>query len=813
MPQPLLMRRATRTLFFIAVVAVLMNGAPTTILRAQTTPQVTQQSTMEDSRGKDFWLAFPQNAILEADSKTLSLKLFITSDHATDGVVSVPGLSERKPFHLNPYEVVMIDIDSVVQLLVSEQVQKLGVHVEADNDVAVFGLSHRPASTDSYLAYPVKVLGTTYRAVGYSPLLNGGESFTAECAIVATEDHTIVTMTLNADTKGGHKKGETFSVSLNQGETYLVQGSPLADHPSDLTGSLVTATKPIGFLVGHTCAQVPPDVTFCNQLLEMEPPVPSWGRQFYIGRFQGKTQYAMRVIASEDHTQVFVNNKLVTTLAAGAFYENNHLVDNSFVTTSAPVLIAEYAQGSDADSIKVGDPMMMLITPTEQFLNYYRFATPINGDWHHYINLVVPLDAEASLRIDGRPVPLRYFKTIGISHFGIAQYEVGFGSHAVSCDKPFGLYSYGFGEFADNFDSYGNDGGQLVKTVPLTADTARPLLELLSDDASRSLALIARDDRLFDVGMAAITVTDSDNFKTEEFPRFDLGTPEIPLLFHVRDSGSCGFLSLQLADAAGNLSYWVICRTLTGARWTYTITESRDNICPSCRQTTVQFIATPSLTVSDVTFNTPSYLIGPGPFNQFSTQLSGGFQGLYIFPIDKTIQLAGGIGFANFSGSAINTHSTFVPDSIEYGDTAGSRLSKLIEQYQTEASLSYLTLNGGVYYYVVPDKFYIYTGLAAGFLISNSFIETRSIIFPTTLEDSTGRSTGSRSVTVASGSFPDPVTFTIALELSPGFEFKLSQNIELLAGLSMDLPLFNVVKDLDWHLTSFGARIGLQYRY
>ncbi len=769
---------------------------------------------MQDSRGKDFWLAFPQNAILEADSRTLTLKLFITSDRATNGFVSVPGLGERKPFHLNPSEIATIDIDSVAQLLVSEQVQKLGVHVEADNDVAVFGLSHRPASTDSYLAYPVKVLGTTYRAVGYYALQDAGApNYTTEVAMVATADHTVVTMTLNADTKGGHRKGETFSVSLNQGETYLVQGSPVAGHTSDLTGSLVTSTKPIGFFIGHTCAQVPTDVQFCNQLLEMEPPVPSWGRQFYVGRFEGKGQYAMRVIASEDNTEVFVNNKRVAKLAAGGFYENNHLTDNSFVTASAPVLIAEYSQGSTADSIQVGDPMMMLITPTEQFLNYYRFATPINGSWHHYINLVVPLDAESSLRVDGRSVPIRYFKNIGISRYGIAQYEVGFGSHAISCDQPFGLYSYGFGVGEDNFDSYGNDGGQLVKTVPITPDTARPILELRSDDGSRSLTLIARDDRLFDAGLASITVLDSDNFRTDDFPKFDAGTPEIPLLFRIRDTGSCGFMSIRLADAAGNISYWVICRTSYGARWVYMLSEGRDDICPSCRKTTVQFIAEPALTVSNVTFNTPSYLKGPGPFNQFSTQLSGGFQGFYIFPIDKSIQIAGGVGFANFSGSAINTHSTFVPDSIEYGDTAGSKLSKLIEQYQAEASLSYLTLNGGVYYYAVPDKFYIFAGLAAGFLVSNSYVETRNIIFPTTLEDSTGRSTGSRSVTVASGAFPDPVTFTIALELSPGFEFKLSQNIELLAGAYMNLPLFDAVKDLDWHLTSFGARIGIQYRY
>ena len=593
----------------------------------------------------------------------------------------------------------------------------------------------------------------------------------------------------------------------------MVHGNTSSGRKSDVTGTLVTSNKPVGFFIGHSCAQVPPDVMYCNQLVEMEPPIPSWGRQFYVPRFELKTEYAMRVIASEDNTQVFVNNKLVAKLQAGSFYENNHMTDNALVTASSPVLVAQYSQGSEADSAKIGDPFMLLITPTEQFLNYYRFATPISGDWHHYINLAVPLDAEGSLRVDGRPVPLRYFHTIGISRYGVAQYEISFGSHAVSCDKPFGLYSYGFGVGVDNYDAYGNDGGQLVETVPIVPDTARPILELVSDDASRSLALVARDDRLFDVGLASIVVIDSQNFQSPvSVPKFDVGTPEVPLLFHIRDTSSCGFMSIKLADAAGNVSYWVICRTSEGARWVYTLTEGRENICPSCRSWTVQFISTPSLTVSDVTFQTPDYLKGTNTFDQFSTRLSGGFQGVYLYTLNKEVQLAGGIGYSNFTGAAIGTHSTFVSDSILYGDTAGARKSKLIENFTTEASLDYLTLNGGVYYYPIPEKLYLYAGLAAGFLISGSFVETSEIVFPATLVDSTGRSTGARSLTLASGSLPHPTVFHIALELSPGVQFKLNRQFSLLAGAYMNLPFFDAVKDLNWHLTTFGARIGLQYR-
>src|SRR5439155_1764710 len=154
-----------------------------------------------------------------------------------------------------------------------------------------------------------------------------------------------------------------------------------------------------------------------------------------------------------------------------------------------------------------------------------------------------------------------------------------------------------------------------------------------------SLALIARDDRLFDAGLASIIVIDSDNFRTAgAIPKFDVGAPEVPMTFRVRDTGSCGFLSMKLADAAGNISYWVICRTNDGARWYYSLREGRDNICPSCRAWTAQFITIPAFTISDVTFSSPPYLNGPLTFNEFSPRLSGGFQGLYIYPFDKEIQ-------------------------------------------------------------------------------------------------------------------------------------------------------------------------------
>ncbi|HET6510866.1 MAG TPA: IgGFc-binding protein, partial [Candidatus Kapabacteria bacterium] len=224
-----------------------------------------------ESRGKDFWLCFPQNARFEIG--LINLRLYITGDRNTRGVVTIPGLNFRKEFVVPAQQIIQVDLDSAVQITLSERVMDLGVHVEAENPIAVFGLSNRKASTDSYLALPTDVLGTTYRAMGYhAPTAD--PTFATQFNIVATEDNTSVMITLTGDTKGGRKAGETFAIQLNKGQVYGVQGGYAPNRRGDLTGSLVNSNKPIGFFVGHACAQVPAEFNFCDQLLEMSPPIP-----------------------------------------------------------------------------------------------------------------------------------------------------------------------------------------------------------------------------------------------------------------------------------------------------------------------------------------------------------------------------------------------------------------------------------------------------------------------------------------------------------------------------------------------------------
>jgi hypothetical protein len=82
-------------------------------------------------------------------------------------------------------------------------------------------------------------------------------------------------------------------------------------------------------------------------------------------------------LASQDSTKVFEDTTLIAVLKRGEFIQRNSR-KNIQITSDKPVLVAQYSQGmSNGDN--VGDPMMILISPVQQYLKRYRFATPING--------------------------------------------------------------------------------------------------------------------------------------------------------------------------------------------------------------------------------------------------------------------------------------------------------------------------------------------------------------------------------------------------------------------------------------------------
>ncbi len=419
-------------------------------------------------RGHDFWICFPQNAVIEQDH-ILSFSLYIASENRANGTIDNLFDSTKEHFTVESGASIERDIDTEIEICSSERTQHNAIHITTDQDISLYVVDHRPASTDSYMAIPTELLGKEYAVAGYTTLVdihNISGSFTSQATVAGTEDNTLVTIHLSGTTRNGLPKGRTLYFPLNRGETFQIQGG---FDDGDLTGSTVSATKPIAFFTGHSCAQVPASVTFCDMLLEMEPPANDWGTSFLLTSFIGKNYFVARVIANADSTQITIGGTKTATINRGEFYEIDTFYHDAIITTSKPALVAQYCTSSYADTVKIGDPFMLIAVPNDRFIAEVTTASVVDTRFRHYLNVVVPDSGRKLLTIDGLPLAAETFPQVGISilsertlpqaHASVYSLQVPPGRHLLRSAAPIAVYSYGFGTDNNNFDSYGHACG------------------------------------------------------------------------------------------------------------------------------------------------------------------------------------------------------------------------------------------------------------------------------------------------------------------------------------------------------------------
>lgn len=400
-----------------------------------------------DSNGKVFSISVDYGA--DTEDKSLTLELFISSSTDNKVILENKALNYYREVSIKAGTVEKIDIEPSFQITKDNHNVPLSLHISSEKPITVNGLNRRFQTTDSFTALPIECLGTEYMVMcSYE-----SDHLLSQFAIISTEDDNEIQLCHQQNNEIKEK------IKLNKGEVYQISASVINSDfmrsTADLTGTLIKSTKKIAVFSGHQCAYIPDKTIACNHLVEQIPPVNSWGNKFYVGAMAKRSKYTLRVLASDDNTDIIINSEKVTTLNKGQFYENHKSGDNIVIETSKPALVAQFSQGfRNGDSI--GDPMMMLIRSVKDFRKSYRFATPIQGNWNHYINVTIPKDAVSNLTIDGIKVESNLFKPYKDSAYLIGQIQIQYGTHLIECNLPFGICSYGFGFGDDSYDAYGN---------------------------------------------------------------------------------------------------------------------------------------------------------------------------------------------------------------------------------------------------------------------------------------------------------------------------------------------------------------------
>jgi hypothetical protein len=358
-------------------------------------------------------------------------------------------------------------------------------------------------SNDASLLIPATSYGLEYLVLGwpqqhqmFNPNTQMIQSFPEEpnraaVAVMATQSATTVTVTPTCKTQAGGglqnmQAGKKYQYVLEPFQILNIKSDQL---DGDLSGTRITADKPIGVFTSSDCAFA--DIhCCCDHLEEQLAPINTWGTR-YVGTKswpRGVESDYWRVMAAEDGTKVTFDPAVVgpQTLQSGQVFELKTTQD-FVVTGDKPIVLMQVLAGAweipgdpswtcttDPDCFDgytcdwffgqcnapqcpfsgscpkghtcvpdsnfcepIGDPLMIFAAPVEQFRSDYVFLTP-NNYLEDYINVIALPGATVTL--DDQPIAGGKFVAFGSQGYQVARLPVQDGVHKLHSESAGGSH-------------------------------------------------------------------------------------------------------------------------------------------------------------------------------------------------------------------------------------------------------------------------------------------------------------------------------------------------------------------------------------
>lgn len=421
-----------------------------------------------DNKGKDFIMAFLPNFT------SPTVELHLTSDVATTVTVEYPLNSPSfvLPVAVNPGSITIVNVPAAsAQSWSANNVLNNCVHAYANDEFVCYMVNRAPATSDAALALPVEILNTEYIAVTYyAVLFNNVDS---EIAIFAAYDNTTVTIT-PSNNMVGHPAGVPFNVVLNKGEGYFNTGL-VAGAAGDLTGTIITSTKPIGLTNGNNCANIPLGTAYCDHIFEMAQPTQTWGKKAMAANLPHRGEGSVyRIVASQDNTNISLDGVFQATINKGAFIETNIIPGNHVFDANNPIFVTQFMTGVTRPlTDNLGDPAQGNVIPAEQYLSNYTFSTVGNNQFvENFVTIIAEnADVGVSMQLDGSTIPAGNFSPIPGTNYSAAVLQIGSGTHTTSSAGKHGITVEGL----NLADSYLYPGGGLFQFINPVGDANPPV--------------------------------------------------------------------------------------------------------------------------------------------------------------------------------------------------------------------------------------------------------------------------------------------------------------------------------------------------
>ncbi|MFN0082142.1 MAG: PKD domain-containing protein [Ferruginibacter sp.] len=441
------------------------------------------------NKGRDFWVGYGYHQVMIANNAQ-DMVLYFAADQVTTVTVSIPGSGFSQTFSNIPANTIFTTpvipkAGFTDARLLVEGISGKGIHIESTKPIVAYAHIYNSSVSGACVLLPTATLGKEYYSINYTNNSNTGNANCWFYVVAVDTGTTNIEIVPTANTVGGWIAGNTYTVSLTQGQIYNVMGSLLSSPANcnpvctavDLTGSKIKSIasgtggcKRIGVFSGSgrislTCNG---NQSSSDNYMVQAFPKAAWGKKFLTTSTGGNmTRNIYRICVSDPTTVVKVNGAVTSLpLINNFYYEIPFTLNPQKIEGDLPITVAQYVPSQNACSNgSPGDPEVIYLSPVEQSISDVLFNSNllVAANPSHFVNVIVPNGGTAisSFKRDGVTVPAALFtvhpQDAAYSYIKIAGLTLG--QHTLLSDSGFNAIAYGFA----TAESYGYNAGTNVR--------------------------------------------------------------------------------------------------------------------------------------------------------------------------------------------------------------------------------------------------------------------------------------------------------------------------------------------------------------
>jgi len=465
------------------------------------------------TEGTRYMVAFPQVQASPSEKPLPQpMQLFISSKVKTKVRVQTPAVLNDnsridREYSVEPNKVTRISIPTTYMSVNSQTKTGYGILVTSTKPISVSTYQAWMGNGELARHLPIESWGKNYYTANmYQDRYgaNGDYKYRpSQILVIASRDNTVVSYTPTWDTEGGSdnagaRKGQTQTVTLEKGETYLIKGKIdenfNKEWSTDLSGTLIKSNKPVGIISGHVKVailrypdELPPTGMFRaeahfvrNNVHDAMLPLEMAGTEFVtvpsmytplrnsgVGQagaeigIEDDRGDVIRFIALEDGTRISRMRSDGSGLAAerllrkGESFLATTLTESTFWKADKPVIGTQYGKSyakvlppaidgkKDVEkpmghpTVESGMPMMEYVPSVDRWTNYGVFHAPEGMD--NFVNIVFKMEDVGKIKVDGRNLASAFggaMRALQGTPYSVVRTPIGAGDHNIESVDP-----------------------------------------------------------------------------------------------------------------------------------------------------------------------------------------------------------------------------------------------------------------------------------------------------------------------------------------------------------------------------------------